>query len=188
MIVPDINLLIYAHNEAAGLHAPARAWWEDLMTREQAIGLPWAVVLGFVRLVTHPAVLADPLLPDAALARVRRWVERSHVRFLEPGPRHLDILDELFAVTGVGGSLTTDTHLAALAIEYKAELHSNDADFACTRTILQSGQVAETASRSRACSWAQPTLTRGRLVPPFWSMIRRHPLAVVQADRPKVDR
>ena len=51
------------------------------------------------------------------------------MRLVEPGPRHLDILDELFAATGVGGNLTTDTHLAALAIEYQAELHSNDADF-----------------------------------------------------------
>ncbi|MSP60980.1 MAG: PIN domain-containing protein [Myxococcales bacterium] len=67
--------------------------------------------------------------PRAALSRVRTWKGRAHVRLVEPGPRHLDILDELFAATGVGGNLTTDTHLAALAIEYQAELHSNDADF-----------------------------------------------------------
>ena len=129
MIVPDINLLIYAYNAAAPQHAAAAAWWRDLMTREQPVGLPWAVIFGFVRLTTHPAVMVEPLRPDAALARVRSWLERSHVRIVEPGPRHLDIVGELFAATGVGGNLTTDTHLAALAIEHQAELCTNDTDF-----------------------------------------------------------
>jgi toxin-antitoxin system PIN domain toxin len=130
MIVPDVNLLIYAHNTAAPLHARAHAWWRDLMDREQPIGLPWAAVFGFVRLATHPAVLVDPLRPGQALSRVRSWLARSHVRILEPGPRHLDIVADLFEATGVAGSLTTDTHLAALAIEHQAQLCSNDADFA----------------------------------------------------------
>lgn len=129
MIVPDLNLLVYAHNTAAPSHRAARDWWADLIDREQPIGMPWAVSLGFVRLVTHPAVLTDPIRPLDALRIVRSWLDRPHLRVLEPGPRHLDILADLFAATGVAGSLTTDTHLAALAIEYQAELHSNDGDF-----------------------------------------------------------
>jgi len=130
MIIPDVNLLIFAHNRAAAGHEPARTWWEDLIEREQPVGLPWAVMLGFVRLVTHPSVLVTPLAPLAALDCVRGWLEQPSVRIVEPGPRHLDLLAELFGSTGVGGNLTTDTHLAALAIEHQAELHSNDADFA----------------------------------------------------------
>ena len=130
MIIPDVNLLVYAHNRAAMGHAEARAWWEDLIEREQPVGLAWAVMLGFVRLVTHPAVLVAPLAPVDALTYVRGWLDRSNVRIVEPGPRHLDLLDEIFRATDVAGSLTTDTHLAALAIEHQAELHSNDADFA----------------------------------------------------------
>ena len=94
------------------------------------IGLPWAVMLGFVRLVTHPFVLVAPLAPLDALGRVRGWLEQPSVRLVEPGPRHIELLGELFGSTGIGGSLTTDTHLAALAMEHQAELHSNDADFA----------------------------------------------------------
>ena len=56
---------------------------------------------------------------------------------------------------------------------------------AWTTMILQSGHAAETASTSRACSPAQPVSKRGRLVPPFWSMIFRQPEAVVQAGMPK---
>ena len=129
MIIPDVNLLVYAHNRAATLHEGARVWWEDLVEREQPVGLPWVVMLGFVRLVTHPSVLVAPLAPLDGLARVRVWLEQPSVRIVEPGPRHLDLLAELFRATDVGGSLTTDTHLAALAIEHQAELHSNDADF-----------------------------------------------------------
>jgi toxin-antitoxin system PIN domain toxin len=129
MIVPDINLLVFAHNAAAPLHQAARTWWEDLMTREQPVGVPWAVAFGFVRLVTHPAVLAVPLEPCAALDRVEAWFNQPSVEPLEPGPRHLAIVRTLFAATRVGGRLTTDTHLAALAIEHQCELHSNDSDF-----------------------------------------------------------
>ena len=129
MIIADVNLLVYAHNRAAPLHERARSWWEQLMTRQQPIGLPWAVAFGFVRLVTHPSILTAPLRPLDAWARVRRWLDQPEVRVVEPGPRHLDVVEDLLRATGVAGSLTTDTHLAALAIEYQAELHSNDADF-----------------------------------------------------------
>jgi toxin-antitoxin system PIN domain toxin len=130
VIAPDVNLLVYVHNEAIGQHARAFAWWTDLLSREQPIGISWAVAFGFVRLVTHPAVLVNPIEPNRAIAIVRSWLQRDHVRILEPGSRHLDIVEQLFTATGVAGRLTTDTHLAAIAIEHQAELHSNDADFA----------------------------------------------------------
>jgi toxin-antitoxin system PIN domain toxin len=129
VIIADVNLLVLAHNEAAPHHVRARAWWEDLLNERRPVGLAWAAALGFVRVVTHASVLVEPLHPREALARVRTWLAQPEVRVVEPGPRHLSILEDLFQATGVGGSLTTDTHLAALAIEHQAELHSNDADF-----------------------------------------------------------
>lgn len=129
MVVPDINLLVFAYNETAPAHPAARAWWERLMTGREPIGVPWAVVLGFIRLVTHPAVLEAPLPAPAAIERVREWFRREHVLTLDPGPRHLRVLEELFGATGIAGNLTTDTHLAALAIEHQCELHSHDSDF-----------------------------------------------------------
>jgi uncharacterized protein len=130
VIVPDVNVLVYAYNEAAPLHEPARRWWEDVLSAERQVGLAWAVALGFVRLVTHPRVLAEPLAAASALDCVEAWLACSGVRILEPGPRHMSILRTLFESTGVAASLTTDTHLAALAIEHQCELCSNDADFA----------------------------------------------------------
>ena len=100
------------------------------MTGPEPVGIPWSVVLGFIRLVTHPAVFEVPLTPKAAVARAGQWFAREHVQSLDPGPRHLAIVERLFETTAVGGNLTTDTHLAALAIEHQGELHSNDMDFA----------------------------------------------------------
>jgi toxin-antitoxin system PIN domain toxin len=130
MIVPDINLLVYAYNGGAPDHAPAKAWWTTLMNGADPVGIPWAVSCGFVRLMTHPAVLVTPIDPVTAVRHVRSWLERPHVEVLEPGPRHLDILERLVARLGVAANLTTDAHLAAIAIEGQAELHSNDVDFA----------------------------------------------------------
>ena len=129
MILPDVNLLIYAFNSDAPRHAAARAWWEETLSESRPLGLPWAVSLGFVRLMTHRRVLAQPLSATVALGHVRDWLKRRHVQVLVPGPRHLALVDELLREAGTAGALTTDTHLAALAIEYQAELCSTDLDF-----------------------------------------------------------
>ena len=129
MIVPDVNLLVYAHNRRADDHELARKWWSDALTAEIEVGLPWAVALGFIRVSTHPAVLDRSYSPGEAVAVVRGWFESPAVRILEPGPSHLDVLQRIFVALGAAGRLTTDVHIAALAIEHRAELLSADADF-----------------------------------------------------------
>lgn len=129
MIVPDINLLVYAYNRQAPHHAKAKAWWEGLLNGSEPVGIAWAATCGFIRLMTHPAVLDPALDPGDAVRHVRTWLERPLVEILEPGPRHLEILERLLRAVGVAGSLTTDAHLAAIAIEHQCELHSNDTDF-----------------------------------------------------------
>ena len=129
MIVPDLNLLIYAHNDAAPLHAPARRWWEGLVNGTERVGVPWVVTAGFVRLLTHPSVLSHPARPEQAVDYVQEWFNFSHVTPLNPGTEHLTLFRGALAASGVGGNLVTDAHIAALTIEYQAELHSNDADF-----------------------------------------------------------
>jgi toxin-antitoxin system PIN domain toxin len=100
-----------------------------VLTKDRPVGLPWTVVFGFIRLATHPTVLVQPIGAADALRRVRSWLERPGVQPLDPGPRHLAIVGTLIEATQVAGRLTTDIHLAALAIEHQAELHSNDGDF-----------------------------------------------------------
>lgn len=130
MILPDINLLVYAYNADAPLHEPAKAWWEDLLNHHEPVAVPWIVSHGFIRIMTHPRVLERPLRVTDALKPVRKWLEWPSVQVLKPGTRHLKILESLLHEVGTGGNLLADAALAALAIEYQCELCSNDADFA----------------------------------------------------------
>lgn len=130
MIVPDINLLVYAYNSDAPHHDDARRWLESVLSDRRTVGFSWAVMLGYVRLMTDRAVVLDPLAPAEALGHLRSWLARPQVVVLEPGPRHLDLLDELMRHGHAAGPHMTDVHIAALAIEYQAELFSNDTDFA----------------------------------------------------------
>jgi toxin-antitoxin system PIN domain toxin len=129
MVLPDINLLVFAYNADAPQHEPAKSWLEDLLSGDDQVGLTWAVILGHIRIMTNPAVLEHPLRPHEALADVRLWMERPQVQIIRPGPRHLNILEHLLNSIGVGANLTTDAHLAAMAIEHQCELHSSDRDF-----------------------------------------------------------
>jgi len=130
MIVPDLNLLIHAYNAGSPVHERARSWWEGLLNRSTpAIGLAWVVALGYIRLTTHPRVMASPLTPDQACADVESWLAQPQVTLLHPGDRHAATLFHLLRTLGAAGNLTTDAHLAALAMEYHATIHTTDADF-----------------------------------------------------------
>jgi uncharacterized protein len=129
LILPDVNLLLYAQVSAFPEHVRARRWWEDLMNGNREVGLAGPALFGFVRLASNPRILTPPLPVDVALARVEEWLTRPHVHFVQPGPRHLDIAFGLLRQVGVAGNLTTDAQLAAFAIEHQGEVHSNDADF-----------------------------------------------------------
>lgn len=130
MIIPDLNLLLHAHNRDSPRHAAARDWWQGLMEGQEPVALAWVVILGFLRLATHPRLSARPLDVTGACRHVRAWLAQPPVRTLAPGPDHAAVLLRLLEEVGVAGNLTTDAHLAALAIEQQATLHSTDADFA----------------------------------------------------------
>ena len=129
MIVPDLNLLIYAHSDGAPHHDAARRWWESLVNGAERVGVPWVVSTGFVRLMTHPRVLARPARPAEAVDHVREWFRFPQVIPINPGAHHLAYLRRNLDAAGVGANLVTDAHIAALAMEYQAQVHSNDADF-----------------------------------------------------------
>lgn len=57
------------------------------------------------------------------------WFLRPHVTPINLGSEHLNLLQRNLDAAGVGANLVTDAHIAALAMEYQAEVPSNDSDF-----------------------------------------------------------
>jgi toxin-antitoxin system PIN domain toxin len=135
MIVPDINILVHAYNLEAREHKPARLWWENTLGSAEPVGLPWVSILGFIRVTTLPRLTKRPLYPREATGYVKGWLAGPNVSIITPGETHAQLLFNLLEELGTAGSLTTDAHLAALAIEYRADLASTDTDFARFRGL-----------------------------------------------------
>ena len=135
MTLVDLNVVLYAINTAAAHHAEARTWWESALNGDEPVGLAWSVVTGFLRLSTHAAALPRPLTVEQACVRVNRWLGQPPVRLVRETDEHWRHLERLLSETGTGGNLTSDAHLAALAISRGATLVSFDNDFARFRNL-----------------------------------------------------
>jgi hypothetical protein len=129
MIVPDANLLLYAYNADAVEHVAARQWWQQLIRTRRPILLPLVTVQAFLRIGTGRAYPQGATI-DELISIVESWFQFAFVRDVHPGPRHWRIVRDLCAKLARPGPLMTDVHLAALAIEHGAEIHTNDVDFA----------------------------------------------------------
>lgn len=129
MKLPDLNLLLYAIDAESPRHERARDWLEGTLSGTEEVGFAWVVLLGFVRISTNPAIFAQPLALDEALDYVDGWLAQPVAAIVDPAAGHAGRLGELLALLGTAGNLTSDAHLAALAIEHGAELCSSDADF-----------------------------------------------------------
>jgi hypothetical protein len=127
--IPDANLLIYALDDTSARHKAARVWLDDTLSGTEDVGFAWVVLLAVLRLTTKASIFTKPLGLDQALDVIDGWLAQPCVSIVHPTARHPAILRGLLAPLGTAGNLTTDAHLAALAIEYGAELCSCDADF-----------------------------------------------------------
>ena len=126
----DLNLLIYSTNTDSPHHSKALHWVESVLSGEETVALAWIVILGFVRISTRFGAFTRPLTSAQAFEIVESWLSRSCVTILHPGDTHWSILRGLLDQAGTAGNLSTDAHLASLALEYGATLCSTDNDFA----------------------------------------------------------
>ncbi len=142
MILPDINLLLYAYNPHVPQHAAASRWWEAAMNGDELIGLPNEVSLGFVRIATNPRLGSAAVPLNSARQVVEAWLNLPNARVLTPPADHFAKVMNLVAQTMGSGALVSDAVLASYSIENRAVLHTNDADF----------------SRFPALNWRNPLL------------------------------
>lgn len=129
MILLDANLLIYAIDADSPQHARARRWLEATLSGDTWVGLPWIVVLAFVRITTRAGIMATPLSIQQAVGFIDDWLAQPYVALVGPGDAHWPVLKNLLITAGAAGNLTSDAHLAALAIEHGCEIASADNDF-----------------------------------------------------------
>jgi uncharacterized protein len=127
--LPDVNIFLYAADETSPRHHAALAWVNETLSGSETVALAWATVLGFIRISTNPAAFAGALEPGTALDLVDRWLAQPSVTIVNPTERHAAVLREMLMPLGTAGNLTSDAHLAALAIEHGATLCSCDNDF-----------------------------------------------------------
>lgn len=140
MVLPDVNVLVYAHREETSNHGGCREWLERVVNGDAAYAICDLVLSGFVRVVTHPKVFKRPSSIADALAFAEQIRDQPNCVRVEPGPRHWDLFRRLCRESDAKGNLVPDAYLAALAIESGCEWISTDRDF----------------SRFKALRWRHP--------------------------------
>jgi hypothetical protein len=127
--LPDANVLIYAVSSGLPHHDISRNWLDRAVDGDEPIGFAWLVLIAFLRITTSRVIFPQPVSADEALDAIEGWLDRDAAIVLEPGPDHLRRVRELLHVTGSGGNLVNDSHLAALALAHRATVITFDNDF-----------------------------------------------------------
>jgi toxin-antitoxin system PIN domain toxin len=125
----DTNVLVYASNSDDHLHAHAVELVQRLAEGPELVYLFWPVLLGYLRIVTHPGILSNPLSPTIAMRNVEALLDRPHVR----APGEVDGFWSVFRSTAgerPRGNDVPDAHLAALMRQHGVRLiYTRDRDF-----------------------------------------------------------
>ncbi len=129
MILPDVNVLVYAHREDTVDHRAYRDWLEAVLAGDEPFGLSDLVLSGFLRVVTHPRVFTKPSPLDVALDFATQLRDSPNCVSIQPGPRHWDIFSRLCRQAKVRGNLVADAFLAAMAIESGGQWITTDRDY-----------------------------------------------------------
>ncbi|MBI4816267.1 MAG: PIN domain-containing protein [Deltaproteobacteria bacterium] len=135
MIIPDLNLLLYAYDSVSRNHEKAARWWAESLNGREPIGLPTVVLYGFIRLATSPKVFNSPMTVQTVGSIVLEWLERPHVVEVDGGRAHLRSSLDLLEAAGTAGNLVTDAQIAAIALHHGATVYTNDVDFSRFRRL-----------------------------------------------------
>lgn len=126
----DANILLYSVDEESPFHAPARDWMVAALNGAQRVGIPWSSLWAFVRIVTNPRALRQPLSPGEAWEHARAWLDAPATWIPAPGRGHREILGSLLVQQDLRAGLVSDAVLAAICIEHGLTMVSADSDFA----------------------------------------------------------
>lgn len=143
----DANILLYAVDEGSAFHEAARVWLDERLNGHRRVGVPWASLLAFLRISTHPRASSRPLTPAEAWSHVADWLDAESAWIPLPTPRHAEVLSSLIDRYQLRGNLIADADLAALAIEHGMTVISADTDFARFAEIRWENPTAPAPAR-----------------------------------------
>lgn len=129
MILPDVNILVYAFREDAVDHKKYQNWLESYLNGDETYGMSELVLSGFLRVVTHPRIFSVPTPIEMALKFTTQLKEQVHCTMISPTMRHWEIFEKLCRTCKVKGNLVPDAYFAALAIESGSEWITTDRDY-----------------------------------------------------------
>ncbi len=129
MILPDLNLLLYAYNPTVPHYAEAHRWWTAAINDNELIAMPHEVLFGVVRIATNPRLGEASVSLSEAREVVETWLDLPQLRVVTPSDRHFARVMKLMETAMASGAILSDAILAAYAIEHRARLCTNDADF-----------------------------------------------------------
>ena len=150
MLLAGANVLVVAHREDAPHHAVCREWLEALVNGPESFGVCELVLSGFLRIVTHPKVFAQPSPLADALAFAEQLRGRPNGVVDAPGARRWAIFQSLCVDAGTKGKLVADAYLAAMAIEAGCEWITTDRDFSRFKSLRWRHPQQQTAGANRS--------------------------------------
>jgi toxin-antitoxin system PIN domain toxin len=130
LILPDVNVLIYAFRSDSKDHAKYKAWLEDVLNGSSAYGVSPQVLAGVVRICTHSRIFHNPSAASEAFDFCQIILEQPNATVVTPGERHWSIFDRLCRESQASGNLVQDAWFGALAIESGCEWITTDRDYA----------------------------------------------------------
>jgi len=130
VILPDVNVLLYAFRDDSVDHARYRGWLDEVVNGDEAYGMSPQVLSSVVRIATHSRIYTSPSRLEEALSFARVLLEQPTCTVVQPGPRHFSLFEDLCRRAAATGNLVQDAWLAALAVEHGCEWISTDGDYA----------------------------------------------------------
>ncbi len=135
MILPDVNVLIYAFRADSKDHTRYKDWLEDAVNGPSAYGMSPQVLASVVRICSHPKIFAEPSDIDELLDYCSALIDQPNAMLVVPGGRHWPLFGKLCLDAKASGNLVQDAWNAALAIEAGCEWITTDRDYARFRGL-----------------------------------------------------
>ena len=143
MILPDVNVLIYAFRADFAQHAVCHRWLIDVVSGDARFGMSPTTLAAVVRITTNPRAFKEPSAIEEAFGFCEDLLNQPHCQVVEPGERHWDIFRRLCIASGTKGPRVSDAWFAALAIEWGCEWITLDRDYARFPGLTWRGPVAD---------------------------------------------